>query len=51
MSRILGVSGSLRMASYNTALLHAAQDLMPEGVELVEGSIVGIPLYNGDTLV
>ena len=48
MSRILGVSGSLRKASYNTALLHAAQDLMPEGVELVEGSIVGIPLYNGD---
>jgi chromate reductase len=48
MSRILGVSGSLRKASYNTALLHTAQDLMPEGVELVEGSIVGIPLYNGD---
>lgn len=48
MSRILGVSGSLRKASYNTALLHAAQDLMPEGVELVEGSIVGIPLYDGD---
>lgn len=48
MSRIIGVSGSLRKASYNTALLHAAQDLMPEGVELVEGSIVGIPLYDGD---
>ncbi len=48
MSRILGVSGSLRKASYNTALLHAAQDLMPEGVELVEGIIVGIPLYDGD---
>ena len=48
MSRILGVSGSLRKTSYNTALLHAAQDLMPEGVELVEGSIVGIPLYDGD---
>ena len=48
MSRILGVSGSLRKASYNTALLHAARDLMPEGVELVEGSIVGIPLYDGD---
>ena len=48
MSRILGVSGSLRKGSFNTALLRAAQHLMPRGVELVEGSIVGVPLYDGD---
>lgn len=48
MIRILGISGSLRTASYNTALLRTAQQLMPEGVELVEGTIAGIPLYNGD---
>ena len=48
MSRILGVSGSLRKGSFNTALLRAAQHLMPRGVELVEGSIFGIPLYDGD---
>ncbi len=48
MMNILGVSGSLRQASYNAALLRTAQGLMPEGTELVEGSIAGIPLYNGD---
>lgn len=48
MTRILGISGSLRAASINTALLRAAQTLMPEGTELVEGSIAQIPLYNGD---
>ncbi len=48
MIRILGISGSLRTASYNSALLRSAQGVMPEGTELVEGSIAGIPLYNGD---
>ncbi|QDY70377.1 NADPH-dependent FMN reductase [Qingshengfaniella alkalisoli] len=48
MSQIVGVSGSLRQASYNSALLRAAQELMPEGARLIEGSIAGIPLYNGD---
>lgn len=46
--RILGISGSLRQGSYNTALLHAAQELMPDGATLAEGSIADIPLYNGD---
>jgi chromate reductase len=32
--RILGISGSLRRESYNTALLRAAADLLPAGVEL-----------------
>ncbi|QXT38233.1 NADPH-dependent FMN reductase [Gymnodinialimonas ceratoperidinii] len=48
MTRILGISGSLRRGSYNTALLRAAQALMPEGSTLIEGTIAGIPLYNGD---
>ena len=48
MTKLLGVSGSLRKGSYNTALLNAARALVPEGVSLVAGSIQGIPLYNGD---
>lgn len=48
MIRILGVSGSLRATSYNTALLRTAQSLLPEGAELVEGSVAGVPLYNDD---
>jgi chromate reductase, NAD(P)H dehydrogenase (quinone) len=46
--KILGISGSLRKGSYNTALLKAALGLMPEGVQLEAGSIHGIPLYDGD---
>jgi NAD(P)H-dependent FMN reductase len=48
MIRIIGISGSLRRASFNTALLRTAQDLMPEDAELIEGDISDIPLYNGD---
>ncbi len=48
MTQILGISGSLRKGSFNTALLHAAQNLMPEGSTLIEGSIAEIPLYNAD---
>lgn len=46
--RLIGVSGSLRAGSFNTALLRAAQGLTPPGVELIEGSIRGIPLYDAD---
>lgn len=46
--KILGISGSLRNGSYNTALLRAAIALMPQGAELEAGSISGIPLYDGD---
>lgn len=48
MTRILGISGSLRAGSYNTALLHAARDLAGEGVELEIATLHGIPLYDGD---
>ena len=48
MTTILGISGSLRKGSYNTALLNAAVPLMPEGSILEVGAIRGIPLYDGD---
>ncbi len=35
MTRVLAISGSLRRDSYNTALIHAAAEVAPEGVELV----------------
>lgn len=48
MTRILGLSGSLRQGSFNTALLRAAAGLMPPGSELVIRTLHGIPLYDGD---
>jgi chromate reductase len=48
MTRILGISGSLRQGSYNAALLKAAVQLAPEGMLIEIGSIKGIPLYDGD---
>jgi NAD(P)H-dependent FMN reductase len=48
MTTILGISGSLRKASFNSALLRAAIALMPEGATLDANGIDGIPLYNGD---
>lgn len=46
--RILGISGSLRERSFNRALLRAAAELVPSGVELVEYDLSGLPLYDGD---
>jgi NAD(P)H-dependent FMN reductase len=46
--KLIGISGSLRTGSFNTALLHAAAELMPEGAELAVGTIRGIPLYDAD---
>ncbi|MEM7075762.1 MAG: NADPH-dependent FMN reductase [Pseudomonadota bacterium] len=48
MVSILGLSGSLRRASYNCGLLRAARTLAPKDVELVIGSISDVPLYNAD---
>jgi NAD(P)H-dependent FMN reductase len=48
MTVIVGLSGSLRRGSLNTALLKAAAGLMPPGVTLDVATIHGIPLYDGD---
>ena len=44
MIRILGISGSLRSGSFNTALLRAAQSLAGEGVSIEIATLRGIPL-------
>jgi chromate reductase, NAD(P)H dehydrogenase (quinone) len=47
--KILAISGSLRAASSNTAVLHAAARLAPEGVEIVLfDGIAGLPFFNPD---
>jgi chromate reductase len=47
--RVLGISGSLRRDSYNTALLRAAAERLPAGVELVEyEGLRAIPPYDAD---
>lgn len=48
MSTFIALSGSLRQASLNTALLRAAAQLCPEGVTLKLHTLHGIPLYDGD---
>jgi chromate reductase len=45
---VLGFSGSLRAGSYNTALLHTARELAPQGMEIETFDLSGIPLYNAD---
>ncbi|APG92136.1 NADPH-dependent FMN reductase [Sinorhizobium americanum] len=48
MTKLLGISGSLRKASFNTGLLKAAKAVAPEGVEFETATLHGIPLYDGD---
>jgi chromate reductase len=48
MTKILGLSGSLRKGSYNAGLLRAAAELAPDGVTVDIGSIRDVPLYDGD---
>ncbi|WP_395026462.1 DUF2789 family protein [Comamonas odontotermitis] len=47
--RVLALSGSLRHASFNTALARAAQSMAPQGMEIEVATLHGIPLYDGDT--
>jgi chromate reductase len=45
---VLGISGSLRKGSYNTALLRIAAGLAPEGMTVEIWDLAPIPLYNED---
>ena len=48
MVKLIGLSGSLRRGSFNTALLRAAAELLPQNTELSVHTIAGIPLYDAD---
>ncbi|GIK56155.1 MAG: NAD(P)H-dependent oxidoreductase [Chloroflexi bacterium] len=45
---ILGISGSLRQDSYNTALLRAAEELLPPDMSLEIADLRGIPFFDAD---
>jgi len=46
--KVLGFAGSLRTGSYNKALLRAAENFIPEDVNLEIFDIDGIPAFNQD---
>jgi chromate reductase len=48
--KVLGIVGSLRKESYNRKLMLAAQELVPESIELEIAGIADIPLFNEDVL-
>lgn len=48
MTKLIGIAGSLRRASYNAALLRATVELAPADTTIEVASIRGIPLYDGD---
>jgi len=48
MTRIVGIAGSLRRASFNAGLLRAAARCLPDGASLDIASIRDVPLYDGD---
>ncbi|NGM88966.1 NAD(P)H-dependent oxidoreductase [Parapusillimonas sp. SGNA-6] len=47
MVNILGISGSLRTQSFNTALVRAAQSLAGPDIQFDVATLHGIPLYDG----
>lgn len=48
MKTILGISGSLRAGSFNTACLKAIEAHLSDSARLVYADIAAIPHYNGD---
>jgi chromate reductase len=47
--KILGISGSLRAGSFNSALLRAAADLVPDGMKIdLYGGLRDLPHYDQD---
>jgi chromate reductase len=47
-SRVVAVAGSLRRGSFNRALLHAAREVVPEGMTVAIIEIGDLPFYNAD---
>lgn len=47
--RVLGITGSLRDASFNTALLNAAVDLLPPDMVLEIVDLADLPMFDVDT--
>lgn len=45
---VVGISGSLRQKSFNTALLKAAIPLAPAGMTIDTASFAAFPIYNAD---
>ena len=45
---LLGIAGSLRQGSHNRALLRAAEELLPAGVELQQFDLRDLPPYDRD---
>ena len=45
---VLGISGSLRRASFNSGLLRAAAELRPPGTEYTRFDLTDVPLFNSD---
>jgi NAD(P)H-dependent FMN reductase len=48
MATLIGISGSLRRGSFNSALLRGAVEAAPAGLAIEIASIREIPLYDGD---
>jgi chromate reductase len=46
--RIVAFAGSLRRGSYNRALIHAARELVPDGMTIEPIEIGELPFYNAD---
>ena len=46
--KLLGISGSLRKGSYNSAVLRAAVELAPPGMKIERAEISDLPLYDED---
>src|SRR5688572_20270428 len=46
--KILGIPGSLRKGSYNRGLIHAAQQLLPQGATMDVFELNGIPPFSED---
>jgi chromate reductase len=48
---VIGMSGSLRAASFNTAALRAAIELAPPDMTIVPADLSVLPLFNADLIV